>query len=62
VSVIGSSLRIRLHIQPFLKNRPKCELFPAENEADITGHAAGILEHFSLEMEAERPELTSHNS
>src|SRR5580704_18447276 len=62
VSVIGSSLQIRLHIQPFLKNRPKSELLPAENEADITGHAAGILEHFSLEVVAERPELTSHNS
>src|SRR3984893_5353659 len=52
-SVIGSSLRI----QPFLRNCPKCVLLPAENEADIARHAARILEHFSFEVEAERPEL-----
>src|SRR5260370_19202858 len=55
--VIGSSLCIRLHIQPFLKNCPRFVLLPGEDEADIAGHAPRILEHFSLEVVAEWPEV-----
>src|SRR5271156_259621 len=44
-------------IRSLLKHCAKCALLPGQNEADIAGHASRILEHFSLEMEVERPEL-----
>src|SRR5712671_77536 len=56
-SAIGSSLHIRLHIQPFLKNCPKCVLLPSKKEADITRHAPRILKHLGLQVVAERPEV-----
>src|SRR3984893_249498 len=56
-SFIGSSLCIGLHIQPFLRKWRQSVLLPGENEPNIAGHAPRILEHFSLEVEAERPEV-----
>src|SRR5262249_28590786 len=32
-------------------------LFPAENKADVSGHASRVIEHFGLQVKPERPQM-----